>query len=409
MQTALATTASPVVLTAFGGVGQGNNRQSHIVINPYKNVDWRKVQQHRAALHIHTLQSDGQHMVDEVVNAYRRAGYTIMSITDHDTGTPNRHVRSGRVPEENASPFPREPKPDNYPANTTWPWSDYGCSSPENLHMIGIEGNELSNRHHINSYFNNSGWYGDSFDRDKENWEDYELETIRDKGGFGILCHPGWARESHRKPLEWYVERFRKHPSDYLLGIETTNNSPDSNEPYDIGLWDQLLARFMPHRPVWGFGDDDMHGLTVKQTFNVFLLDNLTDANVRSAMQAGQFFFTRSSRNVDYRPRAFDGFDVFPKVNQIVVNNDEGTITITATDYDEIRWISSPVCLETTGDYKSSNSPWALGSVVHKGRTLDFRNTPGIKNYVRAELHRKDGEHIQRTFTNPFGIQHSSS
>ncbi len=383
------------------------NGKVKVVLNPYEKVDWTAAKQHKAALHIHSLQSDGRHPVDDVVNAYRRAGYDIMAITDHDTHTPNMHVSPrGRadVPEEMASPYPKEPKPENYPANTTWPWTDYGCSSPQNLGMIGIEGNELTNRHHINSYYNNAGWYGDMFDRDRENWEDYELETIRDKGGLAILCHPGWARESHRTPLDWYVEIFEKHSSDYLLGIETTNNNPDRNEPYDIGLWDQLLARFMPQRPVWGFGNDDMHRLKVKQTFNAFLLESLNDTNVRQAMESGQFFFTRSSRDIDYNPQVFDGFDVFPHIERIEVNNDQGTIAISARDCDEIKWISAPESLDTVGDYKTSNSPWPLGPVVHTGRTLHYRKTPGIKNYVRAELHRKDGEHVQRTFTNPFGI-----
>jgi hypothetical protein len=391
--------------------GDDSKRQNKLVVNPYENVDWSKAGQHKAALHTHTIQSDGNHWVDEAVNCYRRAGYSIMAITDHDTHKPNAHVApSGRavIPAEMASPYPREPKPANFPANPTWPWTDYGCSAPDNLDMVGIEANELTNEHHINSYFNNAGWNNASknpIDKSINNWNDYELETVRDNGGLAILCHPGWMNESHRKPLEWYIGRFKMHPSNYLLGVEVTNNDCFKNEPYDIGLWDQLLVRFMPQRPIWGFGNDDMHGLYIpRQTFNVFLLDALTSDNVRKAMETGQFIFCKSTRHIDYSKKNFNGLDTYPRINEIAADTSKGTITIEAEDCDEIRWISAPKSFETKEDYVTSLRPWETGNVVHTGSTLDYRNTPGIKNYVRAELVRKDGEHTQRTFTNPFGF-----
>ncbi len=392
--------------------------QNTLVLNPYKNVDWDKCQQHKAALHIHTMQSDGHHCVDDVVNAYRNAGYTIMSITDHDTIKPNHHVvPNGRqlITKEDASPYPKDPKPENYPANTTWQWTDYGCSSPENLGMVGIEGNEFSFNHHINSYYNDCGWYGDMIDQDNKNWEDYEIERSSEKKGLLVVNHPGIPSSNwwERKPLDWYVDKFQKHSSDCLIGIEITNNKTVETEPYDIGLWDQLLARFMPYRPVWGFGNDDMHDLSVsmgvkqpgiKQTFNVFMLSGLNDANVRKAMESGQFVFCRSTRNIDYNPKRFAGFDIFPTIKSIDVDSDAGTITIEAENCDEIKWISSPQSLHTLEDYKKSNNPWQLGTIIHIGKTLDYKNASGIKNYVRVELHRYDGEHTQRTFTNPFGF-----
>ena len=60
--------------------------------------------------------------------------------------------------------------------------------------------------------------------------------------------------------------------------------------------------------------------------------------------------------------------------------------------------------LEAVEDYKTSDNPWPLGQVVHMGQTLNYRDTPNIKNYVRAELKRTKGKHTYRTFTNPFGI-----
>jgi hypothetical protein len=408
------------VVLLFLLIGQGTVKadaisdedQNTIVLNPYAKVDWSKVHQHKAALHFHTLQSDGFHSVDEVINSYRRAGYTIMAITDHDIMAPNVQVKAGNLPQEEATPYPKEPKPKNHPAAPTWPWNDYGCSSPENLNVVGIKANEFTYKHHINSYYNDSGWYGDMLDSKRENWEDFEISVVCDKGGLAIINHPGthhaWYVEDSRgdrHTLDWYVGLYKNYSSDCLIGIEVTN-CPGARESYDEALWDQLLARFMPERPVWGFGNDDMHRLSAaRQTFNIFLLSSLTSANVRKAMESGQFFFCKSSKGIDYRQENFFGFDVFPSIERIDVDGARGTITIEANDYDEIIWISSPESLEPIEGQQDSYKPWPLGRVVHKGKTLEYRDTPGIKNYVRAELHNKDGDHIHRTFTNPFGFQ----
>ena len=60
-----------------------------VVSNPYEKVDWKTFSHYRADLHVHTLQSDGCHSVDEVVRAFHDAGFSILSITDHDLVPPN--------------------------------------------------------------------------------------------------------------------------------------------------------------------------------------------------------------------------------------------------------------------------------------------------------------------------------
>ena len=403
--------------TAFGA-----DRQ--IVGNPYENVKWEKARQHKAALHVHTLQSDGGYSVSNVVEAYRRAGFTILAITDHDWNRPNA-----------VSPYPKEPRPYNYPANPTWPWTDYGCASPEALGMVGIQGNELTFRHHINSYFSDYGVFyqrtgpeapfGGIVDKEgKEVWEDDQLLAVRDKGGLAVINHPGildafgwWAR----MPLDWYVERFRKHPATYLVGIEVTNNGdevtgkPWASHAYDEGLWDQLLARLMPGRPIWGFGSDDMHALTgVALSYDIFPLETANAQSVRHAIKTGQFYFVKKSTGyVNYlTPSADITNSVFPVIERIRVDKQAGTIIIHARCYDEIRWISAPESLEPVADYRASQKPWPLGTVVHVGETLDYKRTPKIRNYVRAELWRRDRRVqgvVYRAFTNPFGIATSES
>jgi hypothetical protein len=409
--------ATVSLLPGFAGIGFGDERTRHLVLNPYEKIDWPTVGQYKAALHVHTLQSDGYQAVREVVHAYRKAGYHIVSLTDHDWNWPNARVTWGELPPEAASPYPREPRPENFPANTTWPWTDYGCAAPDALGLVGIEGNELTFRHHINSYFSDYGvWYERTGNRapyggivdahGDEVWEDDQLLAIRDKRGLAIINHPGISNEHawwERKPLEWYVARYDHHPPHYLVGIEVTNCEPRYRD-YDEGLWDQLLARFMPGRPIWGFGTDDMHNLSnVPQSHTTFLLHAPTVAQVRQAMVAGQFCFCSSTQRINYLEESPDAAD-FPALKKVTVDQTQGTIALEADRCDEVRWISAPESLEPVEDYRTSDRPWPLGRPVHVGRVLDYQRTPGIGNYVRAELHRRDGEHTHRTFTNPFGF-----
>lgn len=386
-----------------------------ILRNPYQNIDWTTIKSHRANLHCHSLQSDGYHRVKEVIETYKNAGFTILSITDHDWNWPNARVTWGHLPVEEASPYPIGPLPENFPANPTWPWTDYGAHSPEEFGMVGIQGNELTFRHHINSYFSDYGvWYqrtgrkapyGGITDKDGNIiWEDNQLFDIWNKGGVAVINHPSVLSNRdwwERKPLEWYVERFQKHSASYLIGIEVTNNGPET-EKYDEALWDQLLARFMPERPIWGFGNDDMHSFELSNnTHTVFLLNNLSTEAVREAMEKGQFYFCKSNRKIDLRK---EEIELFPSINKIEVDEINGTITIEASNYDKIKWISSPLSLDPIDDYEISNQPWPLGHVVHEGNVLNYKTIPNVKNYIRIELHRIEGENIYRTFTNPIGI-----
>ncbi len=383
---------------ALGAGAEEDPAGRTIAVNPYADVDWDAFGQYKAALHVHTLQSDGHHELRDVVQAYHDAGFAILAITDHDNMEPNVQVRAGNVPEEDASPYPMPPLPENYPANTTWPWRNFGAPAPDDLGIIGVEAAELTYRHHMNSFFSDYG--AESADVS----EDAQLAAVLETGGLAILDHPGIdAGWWERKPLDWYVERFETNGPEVLVGMEVTNCPPE-RELYDEGLWDQLLARFMPERPIWGFGTDDMHDLaSVRESHSVFVLGELGEEAVRDAMANGQFYFRKSTRRNDLRERR-PADELFPVIEAIDVDEDAGTITIHASNYDAIRWISAPDSLEAVEDYETSNQPWPLGSVVHDGAEVSYRETPGVENYLRAELHREEDGETYRAFTNPFGI-----
>ncbi len=379
------------VLTMACSGGSHAQAQQVELANPYERVDWATFSHYRADLHVHTLQSDGCHLPEEVVTAYQQAGFSILSITDHDNVAPNRCPTSDAVPApyystKTPTPYP-DPRPANFPANTTWPWNDFGAPSPEELEMLGIEGSELTcSGQHMTSLFNDYGVLPPCRDAPAKN---DQLHEVARRGGVAFINHPAQIF------LEWYVEFYRYHPPNYLIGIELT----------DAALWDQLLNRLMPSRPVWGFGTADMHLLAETQFgFTVFVLDGLNAESVKEAMRTGQFYSVIGPETIDLRERrrtAYDG--TYPELRSISVDRETARISIDATGYDEIVWISKPASTTPSADPDTTWS-WPAGAIVKQGPDFDYASSSDASLYVRAELVRQTEHGPIRLFLNPFGL-----
>jgi hypothetical protein len=371
----------------------------YTIRNPYEAVEWETYGHYKAALHLHTTQSDGFHHVDEVIRAYRDAGFSIISITDHDSFYPNWQLERERTVPAGTTPY-LFPAIENFPAHTTWPWTAYGSLSPEAHGIVGIEGNELTTLHHMNSYFNDYGTTGGVS-------EDEQLYAVRDKGGVAIFNHPGhtgnwWTKRS----TDWYIERFEKHSDDYLLGIEITTGG---YYDYNVALWDQLLAHFMPERPIWGFGSDDMHRLeSVPFAYTVFLLDTLDESSVREAFLKGQFYFVRSSHRVNYMEYDPEITWNIPSIHDIAIDASKGIVSITASNYDEIHWISLQADT-LRGDYdRGNNERTPFGRIIGRGDSIELPLNDILGPYIRAEIINTAEDEEYRLFLNPFSISKSA-
>ncbi len=380
-----------------------------VLRNPYQKVDWRTFHRYRADLHVHTLQSDGCHPVDEVVKAFHDAGFSILAITDHDIVAPNFCPLRGAATQSQIdygafaterTPYP-DPRPATFPANATWPWSDYGAPSPAALGMLGIEGAELTCTYHVNSFFSDYGVIppcdGDESILDKELFE------VARRGGLAVLNHP-----DTRQPPAWFVELYRNHPADSFVGVEIGADASETVDSY-VTVWDQLLGEFMPARPIWGFGTSDMHMLTrMRFAFTVFVLDQLTTEKVKEAMQGGQFYsvvgpgmlnLSRERGQAHRGPEAYRG--TYPQLRSISVDRDAGKITIDASGYDKIVWISRPARHDP-----NANAPWPPAEIVQRGPVFDYSGSTARLRYVRAEIIRQTDDGPIRLFLNPFGLDH---
>ncbi len=178
--------------------------------------------------------------------------------------------------------------------------------------------------------------------------------------------------------LDWYADLYRRHP--HLFAIEIVN--PWQDNTLDHKLWDLLLDRFMPARPIWGTGVDDMHfgGTDFLCSWVNLLTDDLTPGGVKSALANGRFYVIRDTKSPT-------NWRTVPRVSEVVHDPQAGILTLRATRQGQpvaestVRWISG-------------------GQVVHVGSALPYRQTPGISRYVRAEIIDAQG----RAYLNPFGF-----
>lgn len=334
--------------------------------NPYETVDWKNYGQYKANLHTHTMVSDGWMNPHTVVEKYRAAGYCILAISDHNSVTYpweefSKFKVSGKTEKRIAN---KELKPQEEEAMTP---DDliFKDVSPSDMGMIAIHANELSNHHHMNSFFN---------DHNGTTTEDRSLKAIASKNGIAVLNHPGRYHDTDpgHYSLEWYLDLFRRYP--HLLGMEVYNCG--KRFPHDDQLWDSILTVMAPVRPVWGFSNDDMHSMRdFGHNWNVFPLPELNEQAVRHAMENGTFYFV-------FAPEAQNGL-LPPVIESVKVNQQREKIKINASKCDSIVWFSG-------------------GKKIEWGNQLSLKKLQGNRNYVRAELY---GDGFSVVCTQPFYIE----
>jgi len=326
--------------------------------NPYENVDWNNHKQYKANLHTHTTRSDGGHSPQDIVDRYHELGYKILAITDHNEVTFPWVSFSKLSPSEGSFKKLEDGRIDSTAVQ-------YEDRNPEELKMFAIQGNEVSSPHHLGSFFSDY--------QKQPGDENVTISEIGKKNGVILLNHPGryTARNPEKYNVDWYVDIFKNY--EYVTGMEVYNQG--DRYPNDRILWDSVLVKTMPERPMWGYSNDDYHGNISKlgRNWNLFILPELSEESIRQGMLDGRFFYT-------YAIKGHNGPEV-PQIEEINVNNKKGIIEIQSSGQDSIRWISG-------------------GNVVSRGNSIDLSEVPELAGYVRAEIFGPESV----TGTQPFGI-----
>ncbi len=334
--------------------------------NPYENVNWENIGYHDANLHTHTNLSDGRHDPHHAIDKYHDLDYEILALTDHDF----QHHEAWPHPlypwtELNAiyhrikdQQSVRFKKPYREVVNEEWQNRD-----PRELGMVSIPGSEISRTDHISSLFNEYAGVTNS--------EETAFQEIAERNGLAVFNHPG----RYNRDVDWYVDHFTRHP--HVVGMEVYNQV--DRFPVDRKRWDSILHRLMPERPVWGLANDDTHGdAHYGRNRNIFLLTDLSEKQVYSAMKNGHFYFFVPVEQGVPPPIRFTGIEATENELRLQI---EG-------DYEKIDWITY-------------NPETDTSEIIANGPRFSIDSLPEFAPFVRAVVISPEG----RTYTQPFGIK----
>jgi len=188
------------------------------MLNPYAPEGrWFKVN-----LHMHTSRSDGRLAPADAVEAYRRDGYHVLAVTDHD-----QLFGPGDLDDPGLLLLPAQEVHIN--GNT-----DDGCA----YHFVALG---------VRTHIPRPGAGQDA------------VAAIRKQKGLAVLCHPLWSN-------------MRQQEMDAITGcfaVEIWNGVCERmlGKGNSVFYWDSYLSRFDPvslepggpRRPLWGIAVDDAH------------------------------------------------------------------------------------------------------------------------------------------------------
>ncbi|MCL2751361.1 MAG: hypothetical protein FWE62_01250 [Firmicutes bacterium] len=345
-----------------------------VITNPYEGVNFATAQQYKASLHVHTTPasggSDGGYTQYEVAQNYDNLGYDFIAITDH---------------------------------NVASSYASRGFDSTNDRGLVIISGNEYSGdqtspqkpaggQHHIGSLFNTTELAG-------ETTSAQIASGVVNSGGAGrfVLHHPGRTtslpllnHSNQNQPFTatWYKDIYLENPE--AFGMEVYNQQ--NRYPNDRAIWDRVLLETFPARPVWGLASDDLHGANF---FNAVIapLEERTESALKGALDAGAFFATSF---VAGYPAAGNTsrWAYAPKVSNITVDTNAGTITVAASQFSNIQWI--------TGDIATGTKIIAQGVGLTTFNYLEKLDE--INQYVRPLLINVQSGITCETVIQPFGV-----
>ncbi len=349
----------------------------YTIVSPYKDVNWTTWKSLKAALHTHTIASDGAANLDEMVESHYTLGFDILAITDHMINNKGWNKMPQLVPLMNYV------KKDRNQGKTVSPLTDaryqeiltgVGRDGRGMLDVpLGVELNGAVPRDtHINGLFANygQGLIGVSGDYSTPAREVGKL------GGVTFLNHLGnftgaWDKSDPSiskdpKYVNKFARIFLDNPSCIAMDI---NSGDDAHTPYDRILWDEVLQKTIPNgRNVSCITFSDSHGLDQNdRAFTIMMEPENTVAALKTCLETGAYFGISRHARAELG-NDFNGVGATPIVTNIAVDQTANSISLTGANYDKITWVSN-------------------GNIIATGETIDLNQYESVLGcYVRAYL-----------------------
>ena len=354
--------------------------------SPYQDLNWEKIGHYDSEFHTHPGLGDEQYDPHQTIDRYHAEGYQILALAGHDYDIPSDHINTiypwTRLAEiyeiikdiENST---EDNKTYGQMAN-----EPYQNRDPVALNMISVEGCEVSAPHHIVSLFNPLSQGAET--------EDETFQMIQDMGGIAYFAHPGRYVERWGLTADWYVEKYLKFHC--MIGQSVYNRK--DNHPGDREFYDKIVHILGHERPIWLFGEDDMHyETTLGWNRDVILLENFRPGSmhpdtpdgsapdVKKALINGYTYLWKPSEQ--YNKRAFNIVDVkfHRSAVKLIFDNPE--------EVNEIVW-------------KTHNPDSHKTETIHWGHSISLSDIPEFSKFVRAEIAGDKGT----IYTQPFYVIH---
>ena len=353
--------------------------------SPYQDLNWPEIGHYDSEFHTHPGLGDEQYDPHQTVDRYHAEGYKILVLAGHDYDIPDDYMNSiypwTKLAEiyENIKHV-RNPTEDNktYEEIANEPYQN---RDPVKLGMVSVEGNEVSGPHHMVSLFNSL--------TNGAATETATLRIIEESGGIVYFAHPGRYVERWGLTAYWYADLYLRF--DALIGQAVFNR--EDTYPNDREFYDKIVHILGHDRPVWLYGEDDMHQeTTLGWNRDVILLENFRPGSMHpdipdgsapdvfTALKNGYSYLWKPSQQ--YNKRAFNIIDVKVSDNEIEIKIDN------QSQVNEIRW-------------RTHNPDMDLTETIHYGYKVSTKNLPQYSKFVRAEIQGPAGT----IYTQPFYIK----
>ena len=332
--------------TAFAAVYDSIGEYDFKITNPYETVNWDTWKAYKGATHVHTVRSDGDIELNDMIEKYYSLGYQALALTDHGTVNYSWTKDQTRLSIFGYQYFVHgnidELSEERYQEITTG--SDRGGDGMTEV-PLGIELNGSSTaKCHVNSYYADCG-HGD-LELDAK-WPESAIQKSQKAGGICHINHVGeWTEGRHdiNTYNDEFVTKYSKLFLDYsaCIGMELVNTK-DNRTHNDRYLYDETLKRTAPlGRNIWGFCEDDAHDFgDVANNAQYFVMPENNQANIRTSMENGTFF--ACSKTAKTEAELGDGFEAqgdFPMISRVNVDDESNQISINPYNANVVKMVA---------------------------------------------------------------------